>query len=124
MSVAEYYERPVPLENPEDHEDILHPLREAANRVGREVEKFAEELDRYNPQRATASEEKHEMTVDLIEAYHKIAVDTVKYQREAHASERRKKDGLQWRKKMRGFSVTQDDDDMDLEDSEEHESPP
>lgn len=121
---AEYYERPVPLENPEDHEDILHPLREAANRVGREVERFAEELDRYNPQRATASKEKHEMTVDLIEAYHKIAVDTVKHLREAHASERRKKDGLQLRKKMRGFSVTQDDDDMELEDSEEHQSPP
>ena len=124
MSVAEYYERPVPLENPEDHEDILHPLREAANRVGREVERFAEELDRYNPQRATASKEKHEMTVDLIEAYHKIAVDTVKHLREVHASERRKKDGLQWRKKIRGFSVTQDDDDMELEDFEEHDSPP
>ena len=124
MSLAEYYERPVPLENPEDHEDILHPLREAANRVGREVERFAEELDRYNPQRATASKEKHEMTVDLIEAYHKIAVDTVKHLREVHASERRKKDGLQWRKKIRGFSVTQDDDDMELEDFEEHDSPP
>jgi nuclear pore complex protein Nup107 len=124
ISDADYYERPPPVESPEDHEDILHPLREAANRVGREVERFAEELDRYNPQRATASEERHEMTVDLIGQYHKAAVETVQHLREVHASERRKKDGLQWRRKMRGFSVTQHDDDMDLEDSEEHESPP
>ncbi|KAE9376803.1 hypothetical protein N431DRAFT_401256 [Stipitochalara longipes BDJ] len=120
---AEYDDRHPPLESPEDHEDILHPLREAANRVGREVEKFAEILDRYNPQRATASDEKHEMTVELIGLYHEAAAETVKRLREKHASERRKKDGLRWRKKMRGFSVTHDDDDMDLEDSEGNESP-
>jgi nuclear pore complex protein Nup107 len=123
MSGAEFEERPPPLESPEDHEDILHPLREAANRVGREVERFAEVLDRYNPQRATASDEKHEMTVDLIELYHGVAVETVGRLRVAHASERRKKDGLRWRKKIRGFNVNQEDDEMDLEDSEENDSP-
>jgi len=123
MSGAEYDERPPPLESPEDHEDILHPLREAANRVGREVERFAEVLDRYNPQRAAASEEKHEMIVDLIELYHTVAVETVDRLRDEHASERKKKDGLRWRKKMRGFNMTQDDDEMDLEDSEENDSP-
>lgn len=123
MSGAEYDERPPPLESPEDHEDILHPLREAANRVGREVERFAEVLDRYNPQRATVSEEKHEIIVDLIDLYHTIAVETVDRLRDEHASERKKKDGLRWRKKMRGFNMTQDDDEMDLEDSEENDSP-
>ncbi|TAQ83577.1 hypothetical protein B7494_g8097 [Chlorociboria aeruginascens] len=38
----EEYEKQA-YEAPEDHEDILHPLREAANRVGREVERFAEQ---------------------------------------------------------------------------------
>lgn len=63
------------------------------------------------------------MTVELIELYHGAATETVKRLREAHASERRKKDGLRWRRKMRGFSVSHDDDDMDLEDSEENGSP-
>jgi nuclear pore complex protein Nup107 len=124
--MPEYYEGPPPLESPEDHEDILHPLREAANRVGREVEKFAEILDRYNPQRATASHKKHEMAVELIEIYYDAAAETVKRLRDEHASERRKKDGLRWKKKMQGFNMTHDDDDdddLDLEDSEENESP-
>lgn len=118
----EYFERPLPLESPEDHEDILHPLREAANRVGSEVEKFAEVLDRYNPQRARASDEKYEMTLELVELYHAAAVDTVKRLREVHASERRKRDGRR-KKKIRGLSVTQEDDDVDLEDSEANGSP-
>ena len=67
---------------PEDPEEILHPLREAANRVGREVEKFAEVLDGYNPKRATAQDEKHKIAVGLIEQFHNIATETVKRLRE------------------------------------------
>jgi nuclear pore complex protein Nup107 len=118
------YDKPLPpLESPEDHEDILHPLREAANRVGREVERFAEVLDTYNPQRATAQEERHEMAIDLIDLYHGVATDTVDRLRDRHAAERRKKEGIRFRKKMRGFNITQSEDEMDLEDSEENESP-
>jgi nuclear pore complex protein Nup107 len=111
------------LESPDDHEDILHPLREAANRVGREVERFAEVLDGYNPLRATAKKEKYEMTIELIELYHKIALDTLDRLREQHASERRRKDGLRWRKKMRGFKITQDDEHMEIEDFAEKDYP-
>ena len=118
------YDKPLPpLESPEDHEDILHPLREAANRVGREVERFAEVLDTYNPQRATAQEERHEMAIDLIDLYHGVATDTVDRLRDRHAAERRKKEGIRFRKKMRGFNITQSEDEMNLEDSEENESP-
>src|SRR5277367_5244168 len=91
--------------SPEDNEDVLHPLREAANRVGREVERFAEVLDGYNPLRATARNEKYEMTIDLIDLYYSIALDTLVRLREQHEAERRKKDGLKWRKKMRGFKI-------------------
>lgn len=94
------YDKPLPpLESPEDHEDILHPLREAADRVGREVERFAEVLDTYNPQRATAPEERHEMAIDLIDLYHGVATDTVDRLRDRHAAERRKKEGIRFRKK-------------------------
>jgi nuclear pore complex protein Nup107 len=69
--------------------------------------------------RATAKEEKHEMTIDLIDLYHGIALDTLERLREQHAAERRKRDGLRWRKKMRGFKIAQDDDEIEIEDSDE-----
>ncbi|RFU29997.1 hypothetical protein B7463_g6333, partial [Scytalidium lignicola] len=109
------------LDGPEDHEDILHPLREAANRVGREVERFAEVLDGYNPLRATSKDEMHKMALGLINMYHGIAIETLDRLRQQHASEKRKKDGLQWRKKMRGFKITQDDEDIDIEDLDNQE---
>jgi nuclear pore complex protein Nup107 len=110
--------RPQQLEGPEDHEDILHPLREAANRVGREVEKFAEVLDGYNPLRANDKEEKHARTVDLIDQYHAIARDAATRLREQHKAERRKKDGKTWRKKMRGIKIAQDTDEFDSDESD------
>lgn len=54
-----------------------------------------------------------EMAMGLINMYHGIAVETLGQLREQHASEKRRKDGLRWRKKMRGFKITQDDEDMD-----------
>lgn len=83
--------------------------------MGREVERFAEVLDGYNPLRATASDEKYDMTIDLIDLYYDTALDTLARLREQHQAERRKKDGLRWRKKMRGFKITMDDEDMEVE---------
>ncbi|KAI9732472.1 MAG: Nucleoporin nup84 [Claussenomyces sp. TS43310] len=98
----------------DDHEDILHPLREAANRVGREVEKFAEVLDEYNPLKAADDIEREGMALDLIELCHGIALETVERLRDQHTSYGRKKDGSRWRKKMRGFKINQDmDEEMD-----------
>lgn len=110
------------MEEPDNNEDILHPLREAANRVGREVERFAEVLDGYNPLKAVDDDEKYDMTFDLIELYHDIAIDTVEYLRDRHDSERRKEDGAKWRKKMRGFKISQDPEIMDMDEAEESEA--
>ncbi|KAG4427709.1 hypothetical protein IFR05_016806 [Cadophora sp. M221] len=108
----------------ENAEDILHPLRETANRVGREVERFAEVLDGYNPQRATEQDERHDMMIDLIDLYLEIATETVDKLRKVHGYERQKKNGVRWRRKMRGFEISQDDDeDMDIEDADEPELP-
>jgi nuclear pore complex protein Nup107 len=111
--------RQLQLEGPEDHEDILHPLREAANRVGREVEKFAEVLDGYNPLQATQKEHRHALTLDLIDEYHAIARDTLSRLREQHEAERRKKDGRVWRKKMRGIKITQETDELESDESDD-----
>ena len=112
------------LDSPEDNEDVLHPLREAANRVGREVERFAEALDGYNPLRATAKDEKYEMTIDLIDLYYNIALDTVTRLREQHENERRRKADLKWRRKMRGFNIAQDGINMEVEDADGQYFPP
>lgn len=116
------YDRPA-LESPEDHEDILHPLREAANRVGSEVENFAKALDEFNPLRATSAEDKHDMTVALIKKYSSHAQHTLQRLREQHISERKKQDGLRWRKTFRGFKIAQDEDEMELEDPEDNHLP-
>lgn len=106
-----------PAKSAADADAILHPLREAANRVGREVERFAEVLDGYNPQRATEDEERHEMMVDLVDLYHEIALETVENLRKVHGLERQKKNGMRFRKRMRGFSVDEDGD-ADVADNE------
>lgn len=109
------------IETPGETEAVLYPLQDAANRVGNEVEKFAEFLDGYNPLRATDGDERREMAFDLIELYHKTALDTLDRLRDRHESERRKIEGLSWRRKMRGFKITQDNDDMDMENSDDEE---
>jgi nuclear pore complex protein Nup107 len=58
------------------------------------------------------------MTLDLIDQYHNIAVDTVQTLRERHAADARKKEGLRWRKKMRGFKITQDEDELEDDEDE------
>lgn len=110
-----------PLVSADDHEDILHPLREAANRVGREVERFAEVLDGYNPQRANSARERQDMMVELIEEYRNIAQDAVGRLQEKHASARRNRNGIQRRERIRENGESQDDDMMDME-SDENES--
>jgi nuclear pore complex protein Nup107 len=117
------YDRQGQIDTPEDNEDVLHPLREAANRVGREVERFAEVLDGYNPLRATERDEKYEITIDLIDLYYTIALETAARLRDQHEAERRKKDGLSFRKKLRGFKITQDDEDMEVEEADGRQFP-
>lgn len=114
-------DRQLLLEGPEDHEDILHPLREAADRVGREVEKFAEVLDGYNPQQVENHDDKHEMVLEILDSYHSIAKETVERLRERHDAERRQKAGLRRRTRLRGFEIT--GDELDLYDEDQEDSP-
>ncbi|EDO04368.1 hypothetical protein SS1G_06851 [Sclerotinia sclerotiorum 1980 UF-70] len=115
------YEKPSMIETAGETEAVLYPLQDAANRVGNEVEKFAEFLDGYNPLRVADGDERREMAFDLIELYHKTALDTLDQLRDRHESERRKIEGLSWRKKMRGFKIAQDTDEMDMENSDEED---
>lgn len=75
-------------------------------------------MDEYNPLRANGAEEKHEMTIALLKKYSDLAQQTLGGLRDQHASERRKQDGLRWRKNFRGLKIAQDEDEMELEDSD------
>ncbi|KFY90914.1 hypothetical protein V498_05757 [Pseudogymnoascus sp. VKM F-4517 (FW-2822)] len=102
----------------DSHEDILHPLREAANRVGREVEKFAEVLDGYNPLKAVDDADRKDMTFDLIDSYHDIAIEAVKRLRAQH---KRRQIGHTGRKNILGFTADHDEDAMDEDGSDDQE---
>ncbi|OAF60965.1 nuclear pore complex subunit [Pseudogymnoascus destructans] len=102
----------------DSHEDILHPLREAANRVGREVEKFAEVLDGYNPLKAVDDADRKDMTFDLIDSYHGIAIEAVKRLRAQH---KRRQIGQTGRKNILGFTADHDEDAMDEDGSDDQE---
>ena len=91
------------------HEDILHPLREAANRVGKEVERFAEVLDHYNPLKATSDVERKEMAFDLIEEYQDIALSAVQRIR----NEQRVRGGYGRSKERLQSADAMDDEDSD-----------
>ena len=77
------------------------------------MERFAEVLDGYNPLRVASVYEKYEKTLELIELYYGIAHETLARLREKHAFEQRRGNGLKSKKKMRGFTVTQDEENMD-----------
>lgn len=76
------------LKDPVPDEYSLHPLRDTANRVGREVERFAEALDGYNPMRADDEAEKYDMAIELINVYHDTALRTLQRLRKHHSSRR------------------------------------
>lgn len=100
---------------PDDHEDILHPLREAANRVGREVEEFARVLDRFNPLKAINKAENHALSFELLDQYQAISTKTVQRLRDRHQA------GKRSRAKFRGFQMEKQIEEMDM-DRDQHPS--
>ena len=111
------YDRP-PLQSPRDYDADVHPLRETADRVGSEVENFAKALDEFNPLRARSDDEKHDMTITLLKKYSDLAQQTLESLRDQHDSKRRKQEGSRWRKNFRGLAIAQDEDEMDLEETD------
>ncbi|KAG9246312.1 107-domain-containing protein [Calycina marina] len=112
----DYDDEASPLGTPEDTEDILHPLREAANRVGREVERFAEVLDQYNPGRV---KEKADFgtAMSLLDGYQNITMATLRTLRIRHFREKRRMQTA-----ARGGNIQEGRDlnnseEMDVEDS-------
>lgn len=66
--------------------DDLNPLRDMADRVGREVENFAETLDKYNDR--LRSEDAFEAAFDLVVEYKNFAESIVKKLKKKHEAQR------------------------------------
>lgn len=79
------------LANPANAMEAVHPLRTMAERIGKEVELFAEQLDQYRPKmQAEDVEEKREAVLELVGEYHGIASETVQRLRKMHGEDQKR----------------------------------
>ena len=74
-----------------DVQRALHPLQATADRVGKQVELFAENLDRLSIKKQRKAETNGSHIIPLVDAYKKIATDTVRHLGSMHAPERRQR---------------------------------
>ncbi|KAL8781929.1 MAG: hypothetical protein Q9203_000543 [Teloschistes exilis] len=84
---------------------VLRPLQEEADRVGKQVEQFAETLDRLSSGKQTNSQRDCAHAFDLVNAYRSIAKRTVLHLRETHASEKSKKLSRELRSRVQESSA-------------------
>ena len=84
----------------------LHPLQSTADRVGKQVEQFAETLDRLNTKRQRKSQKDCRHVLPLVETYRKIASDTVEHLKGIHAPERQQQLSKKWKRKLRKSNGT------------------
>lgn len=74
---------------------VLRPLQAEADRVGKQVEEFAENLDRLSNDKRKNPQNDCSHALRLIDGYRKIARDTVKQLEEIHAPEKQNRVRLQ-----------------------------
>lgn len=95
----------------------LYPLQATADRVGKQVEKFAETLDRLSTTRAQQRPEDNcRHVLPIVLSYKKIAHDTVEQLKKTHTHEKQHEINKTWKRKLRssGYSSpksTQVDED-------------
>ncbi|KAJ9669461.1 Nucleoporin nup84 [Coniosporium apollinis] len=67
--------------------EALHPLRAIADRVGQQVEQFAEKVDHWKDRGMNDAVKNYLSTVELVKSFKTIADDTVKHLNKQHGSE-------------------------------------
>lgn len=82
----------------------LHPLQATADRVGKQVERFAENLDRLGAKKQQNVRRNCSHVLPLVHAYKRIASDTVHHLETMHAPERRQQQSKKTRCKLRRSS--------------------
>lgn len=76
---------------------MLKPLRETADRVGREVEIFAEKLDSWKTQAGLDPKERRKAAFGLVHDYAAFAQEAVDHLNKEHKTDRRQNFAKQWK---------------------------
>lgn len=84
----------------------MRPLQSTANRVGRQVERFAEILDRQNTRNQQRTQKDCRHVLPLVLEYKKIAHDTVNQLRRIHAPEQQGQTAKLWKNRLRSSTGT------------------
>ncbi|MCJ1354505.1 MAG: Nucleoporin nup84 [Icmadophila ericetorum] len=84
----------------------LHPLQVSADRVGKQVEQFAETLDRLSKASSQKSARDCRRVLPFISGYEKIASETVKRLRKEHEPAQQEKFKKSFSRRLRGVSGT------------------
>ncbi|KAL8729897.1 MAG: hypothetical protein Q9166_004454 [cf. Caloplaca sp. 2 TL-2023] len=79
----------------------LRPLQAEADRVGKQVEQFAEILDRLSNDKREKPQSDSSHALRLVDGYRKIARSTVEYLQEIHAPEKQKRTSTRLENKSR-----------------------
>ncbi|KAL8822657.1 MAG: hypothetical protein Q9191_006611 [Dirinaria sp. TL-2023a] len=79
----------------------LRPLQATADRVGKQVEHFAEHLDRYMSQKPKTIQKDCRHVLPLVNEYRRIASDTLKYLKGIHSAEQDKRASGTWKLRLR-----------------------
>ena len=82
----------------------LHPLQATADRVGKQVERFAENLDRLSVKKQKDARRDCRRVLPIVNAYKKIAKETVRHLETMHAPERGQQLSKKTRRKLRSSS--------------------
>ena len=84
---------------------VLHPLQATADRVGKQVEEFAENLDRLSSRNKRNQAKDCSDVLPLVDAYKKIASNTVRRLQSLHAPERQQQISKKTKRRLRNASI-------------------
>lgn len=98
----------------------LHPLQATADRVGKQVEEFAENLDRLSSRSKRRIEKGSRDVLPLVDAYKRIAKDTVRRLRSLHALERQQQLSKKTKRSFRNSSVKSSPGPIPAENGKDH----
>jgi nuclear pore complex protein Nup107 len=91
---------------------LAHPLREIAERVGREVELFAEKMDTLRPAFDASRSEKRERAGLLVKEYRSIAEETVSRLTKQHGDEQQRMFRRRWQGRRAYMADEEEDEDF------------
>lgn len=94
-SVEDGGDEQLAFDGPADVEEAVNPLREMADKVGKEVERFAITLDRFMSGLPTR-EDKHQAAIEVVSEFKNIAESAVLDLQKSHQKERRQQLRTEW----------------------------